>query len=95
MRWLEKIPNRYVHFGDFDLAGIFIYQNEFYNKLGDRASFLVPDDIESRLKSGSRERYDVQIKRYSHMKVTDERLLPIIDLIKKYRRGYEQEGYIG
>ena len=95
VRWLEKIPNRYVHFGDFDLAGVFIYQNEFYNKLGDRASFLVPDDIEARLKSGSRERYDAQIKRYSHMKVTDERLRPIIDLIKKYRRGYEQEGYIG
>jgi hypothetical protein len=95
IRWLQSIPNRYVHFGDFDLAGVFIYQNEFYNKLGDRASFLVPDDIEARLKSGSRERYDAQIKRYSHMKVTDERLRPIIDLIKKYRRGYEQEGYIG
>lgn len=95
VRWLEKIPNRYVHFGDFDLAGVFIYQNEFYNKLGDRASFFVPDDIEARLKSGSRERYDAQIKRYSHMKVTDERLRPIIDLIKEYRRGYEQEGYIG
>ena len=94
MHWLQSIPNRYVHFGDFDLAGVFIYQNEFYNKLGDRASFLVPADIEQRLKIGSRERYDTQIQRYSHMKVTDKRLRPIIDLIKKYRRGYEQEGYI-
>lgn len=94
MRWLEMIPNRYVHFGDFDLAGVFIYQNEFYNKLGDRASFFVPDDIEKRLKTGSRERYDAQIKKYSHMKITDERIRPVIEIIKKHRRGYDQEGYI-
>lgn len=94
IRWLQSIPNRYVHFGDFDLAGVFIFQNEFFNKLGERASFLIPADIKQRLKTGSRERYDAQIQRYSHMKVTDERLRPIIDLIKKYRRGYDQEGYI-
>lgn len=94
IRWLQSIPNRYVHFGDFDLAGVFIFQNEFFNKLGERASFLIPADIKQRLKTGSRERYDAQILRYSHMKVTDERLRPIIDLIKKYRRGYDQEGYI-
>lgn len=94
IRWLQSIPNRYVHFGDFDLAGVFIFQNEFFNKLGERASFLIPADIKQRLKTGSRERYDAQIQRYSHMKVTDERLRPIIDLIKKYGRGYDQEGYI-
>jgi hypothetical protein len=94
VRWLQKIPNKYVHFGDFDLAGVFIFQNEFYNKLGERSSFFVPDDIEQRLKLGSRERYDAQMRRYSHMTVTDMRLNPIIDLIKKYRRGYDQEGYI-
>jgi hypothetical protein len=94
IRWLQSIPNRYVHFGDFDLAGVFIFQNEFFNKLGERASYLIPADIKQRLKTGSRERYDAQIQRYSHMKVTDERLRPIIDLIKKYRRGYDQEGYI-
>ena len=94
IRWLQSIPNRYVHFGDFDLAGVFIFQNEFFNKLGERASYLIPADIKQRLKTGSRERYDAQIQRYSHMKVTDERLRPIIDLIKKYHRGYDQEGYI-
>lgn len=94
VRWLQKIPNKYIHFGDFDLAGVFIYQNEFYNKLGERASFFVPKDIETRLRIGSRERYDAQIRRFTHMKITDERIRPIVDLIKKYRRGYDQEGYI-
>lgn len=94
VRWLQTIPNRYVHFGDFDLAGVFIYQNEFYNRLGDRANLFVPKDIESRLKNGSRERYDVQIRKYSHMKITDERIRPVVEMIKKHRRGYDQEGYI-
>lgn len=94
VRWLQKIPNKYIHFGDFDLAGVFIYQNEFYNKLGERASFFMPKDIETRLRIGSRERYDAQIRRFTHMKITDVRIRPMVDLIKKYRRGYDQEGYI-
>ena len=28
------------------------------------------------------------------MKVTDPRLQSMVDLVKKYRRGYDQEGYI-
>lgn len=40
LKWLQSIPNRYVHFGDLDLAGIAIYQNEFYRHLGERSSFL-------------------------------------------------------
>ena len=28
LKWLQSIPNSYLHFGDFDLAGIGIYLNE-------------------------------------------------------------------
>ena len=28
------------------------------------------------------------------MEVADERLKPLVEMIHKYRRGYEQEGYI-
>ena len=55
--WLQTIPNPYVHFGDFDLAGIHIYLTEFYRHLGDRSAFFIPEDIEQRLSAGSRERY--------------------------------------
>ena len=93
--WLQAIPNPYVHFGDFDLAGIHIYLTEFYRHLGDRASFYVPDDIEVRLESsGSRERYNTQFQRFGKMEVTDTRVLPLIQLIHRYQRGYDQEGYI-
>ena len=41
--WLQRIPNRYVHFGDFDLAGIHIFLTEFHVHLGERSSFLIPE----------------------------------------------------
>ena len=44
--WLKGIPNKYVHFGDYDLAGIHIFSTEFYKYLGDRSTYLIPLDIE-------------------------------------------------
>jgi len=92
--WLMRIPNRYIHFGDFDLAGVHIYLSEFYAHLGDRASFLIPSDIEERLADGNSSLYDQQYVRFKNMEVTDARLQPLVDMIHRYRKGYEQEGYI-
>lgn len=92
--WLQNIPNRYIHFGDFDLAGVSIYLTEFYAHLGDRAEFFIPADINQRLEEGNRALYDRQYERYGKMKISDERIQPLVELIHKYRRGYEQEGYI-
>ena len=92
--WLQGIPNQYVHFGDFDLAGIHIYLTEFYRYLGERSAFFIPDDIEQRLSAGSRERYQVQFDRFGKMDVTDSRVLPLVQLIHHYQKGYDQEGYI-
>lgn len=94
INWLMKIPNQYLHFGDFDLAGIHIYETEFYRHLGVRASFFVPDDIEWRLQNGSTERYNNQYAKYKNYKPTDERIMPLYNLIQKYHRCYDQEGYI-
>lgn len=93
-RWLQSIPNRYIHFGDFDLAGIHIYETEFYKYLGERASFFIPEDIEIRLKNGSIDRYDFQLDKFRDYKPSDNRLTPLFDLLHKYHRGYDQEGYI-
>ena len=92
--WLLRIPNHYIHFGDFDLAGIHIYLSEFYAYLGDRASFLIPGDIEERLKVGNSRLYDQQYEKFKDMKVSDARVQPLVDMIHCYCRGYEQEGYI-
>ena len=93
-RWLCGIPNRYVHFGDFDLAGINIFITEFQRYLGERASFLIPTDIESRLINGSAERYKDQWVRFRNLTCADNKVQHLIDLINKYRKGYDQEGYI-
>lgn len=93
-RWLQMIPNQYIHFGDFDLAGIHIFLTEFYPHLGIRSGFFIPPDVEERLKSGSCRLYDNQYARYKEMTVADERLRPLVQMIHQYRRGYEQEGYI-
>ena len=93
--WLQEIPNFYVHFGDFDLAGIHIYLTEFYRYLGpDRSAFFVPADIEQRLAMGSRERYQTQFERFGKMDVPDARLLPLVSLIHRHQKGYDQEGYV-
>ena len=94
-QWLTTIPNHYLHFGDFDLAGIHIYQSEFEQYLGaDRSSFLIPDDIATRLESGSSQRFDDQYHRFNNIASENQELQGLINLIHHYRKGYDQEGYI-
>ncbi|NCC10975.1 MAG: hypothetical protein EOM31_10840 [Bacteroidia bacterium] len=93
-QWLKSIPNPYLHFGDFDLAGISIFLSEFYKDLGDRATFFIPNDIEVRLQKGNRNLYDKQYARYRHLKSDNSNLQWLIDSINRYHRTYEQEGYI-
>lgn len=95
VRWLQTINNPYIHFGDFDLAGIHIFLSEFYAKLGpERSQFFIPDDITRRLPLGSMERYEKQFARYATRPIADPRLEPLVALIHRHHRGYDQEGYI-
>ena len=93
-KWLQDIPNKYVHFGDFDLAGINIFLTEFHKYLGDRSTFLVPSDIAQRLAKGSQVRYNNQYDKYHTLRCDIPYLQSLIDLINQYHRGYDQEGYI-
>lgn len=92
--WLQSIPNRYIHFGDFDLAGINIFITEFQNHLGARASFLIPDDIAPRIAAGSAYRYNDQYVKYRDLTAPTADLQSLIATIHHYRRAYDQEGYI-
>ena len=92
--WLQTIPNRYVHFGDFDLAGISIFLTEFHAYLGERSSFFIPSDIERRLPNGSLERYNAQYLKFKNLKTNIPNLQHLIDTINNYHRCYDQEGYI-
>ena len=95
VRWLKSIPNRYIHFGDFDLAGIHIYQSEFRKYLEpSRCEFFIPKNIEELILNGSQDRYFNQIERFRDLCSDDPRLEYLIGLIHKYHRGYDQEGLI-
>lgn len=92
-KWLQTIPNRYLHFGDFDLKGISIFQSEYEKHLGKRAEFLIPDDIELRIQSGDQSRYKTQEQYTRNVRSDNPKLQWLIDLINKYQRCYDQEGY--
>ena len=92
--WLKSISNKYVHFGDFDMAGISIYLTEFQKYLGERASFLIPSDLEQRLSQGSSVRYNAQYGKFHTLHCSDKNIQSLLELINKYCRCYDQEGYI-
>ncbi len=95
LKWLQSIPNQYLHFGDFDLAGIAIYQNEYKKYLGNRANYFVPDNTKEMLERyGNRELYDNQKDNVDKSVVNETKLNYLISLIHELKKGLEQEIYI-
>lgn len=92
IKWLKTIPNHYMHFGDFDFAGIGIYINEFKKHLADKASFFVPDNVEDLIKEfGNKERYDRQKINFITKTISETKLLKLIDTIHTWSKGLDQE----
>lgn len=95
LQWLQSIPNPYLHFGDFDLAGIGIFMNEYKKYLKNRASFFIPDGVENKIKSyGNRERYNLQKVNFDIAAIDDNRLRDLITLLHQERKGLDQEVFI-
>lgn len=93
--WINTIPNDYLHFGDFDPAGLNIYWNEFKKYLQDKAAFFLPPNIEKLISSrGNRDNYDNQTIQFDVRLVDEENVLILLQLIEKYRKGLEQEIFI-
>lgn len=92
IKWLKSIPNSYLHFGDFDFAGIGIYLNEFKKHLADRTIFFVPENIDKLIAdNGNKLRYDEQTINFEVKSIREDKLLQLIDTIHKYRKGLDQE----
>lgn len=89
IKWLQKVPNPYLHFGDFDLEGINIFLNEYKRHLREKARFFIPENIEELLqKHGNPDLYDRQSLRSDSL---SPELKDLIRLIHYYRKGVEQE----
>ncbi len=92
VRWITTIPNDYLHFGDFDFAGLNIYMNEYKKHLQDKSSFFLPAGIEKLLSTrGNRDIYTNQNVQFDVQMVDEENVIILLRLIEKYRKGLEQE----
>lgn len=92
IKWLQSIPNNYLHFGDFDFSGIGIYLHEFKKHLAERTTFFVPENIDKLIADfGNKKRYDEQKINFEVKSVREEKLLQLIDTVHKYRKGLDQE----
>ena len=96
IRWMKSIPNKYLHYGDYDFAGIGIYLNEYKKHLKERASFFIPQNIEAYIKSeyASRERYDKQKINFNVSNIEETELQNLIQVIEREKKGLDQEFFI-
>lgn len=95
VKWLQSIPNNYLHFGDFDFAGIGIYLNEFKRHLPKKTSFFIPENIEILIADkGNKNRYDQQKINFNKETIEDEKLSQLIQIIHCYKKGLDQEIFI-
>lgn len=95
IKWMTTIPNKYLHFGDFDIAGIGVYLNEYKCHLKDKASFFIPENIKKDIrKYGNRKRFNVQKANFGTEKIKEPELLDLIRTINTEKKGLDQEFYI-
>jgi len=95
IKWMKSIPNDYLHFGDFDIAGISIYLNEYKKHLSQKATFFIPENIKSILReNGNRERFNKQKPNFKKDDIQELKLLDLLELINLEKKGLDQEYFI-
>ena len=89
--WLGQIPNRYLHFGDFDFEGIRIFRDEYFRYLSERASFFIPENIEELLnKYGNKALYNKQYTTQTMLELNSD-IKQLLSLFHMYKKCLEQE----
>ena len=94
LEWISTLENEYIHFGDYDFAGINIYLNKIVPrlKMSKKYSMFIPENIEYLIvKYGNSELYENQ-KRYKNLRTDDLEITCLLEIITRYKKGFEQEG---
>jgi len=94
LEWIESQENEYIHFGDYDLAGVTIYANRVvpHLKKCKQHSFFIPSNIEELIKNyGNAKLYQKQ-QRYLKTPLHNRTLEELREVMKKYKKVLEQEG---
>ena len=94
LEFIKNIKNKIIYFGDFDLAGIDIFQTQVKTK-NKNIVFFIPKNIEELIKKyGSRELFSKQWNKYKNIRSEDDKIQQLINLIIKHQKGLEQEFFI-
>jgi len=91
---LGNVSNKYIHFGDIDLAGIYIFENEYEPIVHKRGSFFIPENIEMLIKQGHSELYEKQKRKYHFLSGKTDETKALIAMMHKYKRSVEQEIFL-
>lgn len=95
VKWMKSIPNNYLHFGDFDLARIGIYLNQYRKYFSQRSRFFIREGLDKMLKNSiSRKRYNSQKINFIISRIDEEEILNYINLLHKFKKGLDQERLI-
>lgn len=91
---LDKKENEIFYFGDFDLAGIDIFQTQILPRCK-KAKFFIPKNIEKLINEfGSKQLYTKQYDKYKSIKSKNTQIQNLINIINKNQKVLEQEYFI-
>lgn len=92
IEWLQKQPNNYVHYGDFDFAGIHIYQSQYKKYVSGESRYLVPSGLLPLFRRyGKRALYNNQFSLQALIKADEPGISELLEIIKREHKGLEQE----
>jgi len=96
IKWLQTIPNSYLHFGDLDFEGIKIYLHEYKKHLQHRAGYFIPPHTESLLPQyGNRTLYNKQLPFSKTLQTVDDPSIQLLlQLFHLHKKVLEQEIFI-
>ena len=89
--WLETIENNYLHYGDFDFAGISIYKSQILPRVKADKRFFIPSNIEELLEQGQSDLYYKHYAYKNNILGIDEDIDTLIALIEDYKKTVRQE----
>ena len=93
IKWLESVPNQYLHFCDLDFSSLTIYYSQYKKRLGEKCNLFLPKDLEKLfMNNGERSLYDDQLQ-YEPKgdALSDKMIQEVVTLIHRHKKGLRQE----
>ncbi len=94
LEFLQDTQNKTIYFGDFDLAGIDIFQTQILPR-NKNIELFIPQNIEELIKEyGNRELFSKQFSKYKNIFSQNIKIQNLIEFIKHEQKSLEQELFI-